>query len=517
MGQEYEQDKQESAPQSEQQQYSVNSFLVILWPDGQADIQYDISIDPHKPETNVRLFGQTKNVSAEDKAGNPIGTRLNEQLDNVTLDSLGVTNAIINYRTPDLTEKQGRIWIFSLNSTSRFSIILPADSVVSDWGKQNPLLIKRVAADQNLITFDPGNIKLKYITEFLSTEKQADITIKSAETTIKDAKQRYPGIILTDVGRLLQDAITSKNNNKNVEAETLATRANDLTLDVIKKYTNAQIAIEQTNAKLNKGSEYDGGGNMTSSMALLSQAEKLFSNGDYVNARQQAENAIISMDAKGSIPSSSSSSSFSSPDVSSQGTLTNMVIVVAIIAASVGIIIVTLFVIKKRTKLSLTATRLIGKKQDKNNNNNSAIPKSEQGKVNESSSISSRSNQSLDVRPADHYLPEHKQYSSSSSSSLSPVPINPQQSNIDQTALLQKVLKIIEENQQLKVEDHQVLRFLAENQGAAFESEIRNKFQQLPKTTIWRLVKRLEREDLIEIRKAAGQNLIKLRFENNVQ
>jgi uncharacterized membrane protein len=251
-------------------------------------------------------------------------------------------------------------------------------------------------------------------------------------------------------------------------------------------------------------------------MALLSQAEKLFSNGDYVNARQQAENAIINMDAKGSIPSSSSSSSsFSSPDVSSQGTLTNMVIVVATITASVGIIIAMLFVIKKRKKPSLTATRLIGKKQD---NNNSAIPKSEQGKVNDSS-ISSRSNQSLDVRPADHYLSEHKQYPSSSSSSspLSPVPINPQQSNIDQTALLQKVLKIIEENQQLKVEDHQVLRFLAENQGAAFESEIRNKFQQLPKTTIWRLVKRLEREELIEIRKAAGQNLIKLRFENNVQ
>jgi uncharacterized membrane protein len=52
--------------------------------------------------------------------------------------------------------------------------------------------------------------------------------------------------------------------------------------------------------------------------------------------------------------------------------------------------------------------------------------------------------------------------------------------------------------------------YLAEKDGAAFESELRNKFL-LPKTTIWRLVKRLEREGLIEIRKAGGQNLIKLR------
>ena len=64
----------------------------------------------------------------------------------------------------------------------------------------------------------------------------------------------------------------------------------------------------------------------------------------------------------------------------------------------------------------------------------------------------------------------------------------------------------------LRLEDQQVLKYLEEKEGAAFESEIRNKFQ-LPKTTIWRLVKRLEREDLVEVRKTAGQNLIKLRFE----
>ena len=78
--------------------------------------------------------------------------------------------------------------------------------------------------------------------------------------------------------------------------------------------------------------------------------------------------------------------------------------------------------------------------------------------------------------------------------------------------LLETVTKFLRDKPQLKLEDQQVLRFLAQNQGAAFESEIRNHFQDLPKTTIWRLIKRLEREDCIEILKAAGQNLIKLRF-----
>ena len=90
--------------------------------------------------------------------------------------------------------------------------------------------------------------------------------------------------------------------------------------------------------------------------------------------------------------------------------------------------------------------------------------------------------------------------------------INSQQ-DADQTVLFEVVTKFLKEKPQLKLEDQQVLKFLAQNQGAAFESEIRNHFQDLPKTTIWRLIKRLEREECIEIRKVAGQNLIKLRFD----
>ncbi len=81
------------------------------------------------------------------------------------------------------------------------------------------------------------------------------------------------------------------------------------------------------------------------------------------------------------------------------------------------------------------------------------------------------------------------------------------------TGLLGKIVgRIFEEKPHLRQEDRDVLQFLAEKEGAAFESEVRTRFQ-LPKTTVWRLVKRLEREELVEIRKAGGQNLIKLRFE----
>jgi len=72
--------------------------------------------------------------------------------------------------------------------------------------------------------------------------------------------------------------------------------------------------------------------------------------------------------------------------------------------------------------------------------------------------------------------------------------------------------KIFTEKQYLRQEDKDTINFLAEKGGEAFESEIREKFN-LPKTTVWRLVKRLAREELVEIKKAGGQNLIRIKEE----
>jgi len=49
--------------------------------------------------------------------------------------------------------------------------------------------------------------------------------------------------------------------------------------------------------------------------------------------------------------------------------------------------------------------------------------------------------------------------------------------------------------------------FREDLQGKAFESEIRERFQ-LPRTTTWRLIKRLEKEGIIEVRKVGGRDLV---------
>jgi uncharacterized membrane protein len=63
---------------------------------------------------------------------------------------------------------------------------------------------------------------------------------------------------------------------------------------------------------------------------------------------------------------------------------------------------------------------------------------------------------------------------------------------------------------ELRQEDKEMVSFISEKGGRVFESDLRKKFL-LPRTTMWRAVKRLEREGIVEIEKVDQQNLIKLR------
>ena len=65
-------------------------------------------------------------------------------------------------------------------------------------------------------------------------------------------------------------------------------------------------------------------------------------------------------------------------------------------------------------------------------------------------------------------------------------------------------------DEDMREDDKEIIKFIHENGGEALESELRKKFL-LPRTTMWRAVKRLERQDKIEIIKKDQQNLVRLK------
>ncbi len=62
----------------------------------------------------------------------------------------------------------------------------------------------------------------------------------------------------------------------------------------------------------------------------------------------------------------------------------------------------------------------------------------------------------------------------------------------------------------MREDDKEIVKFISENGGEVFESDLRKKFLQ-PRTTMWRTVKRLERLGVVEIYKKDLLNMVKLR------
>ncbi|MCW4012738.1 MAG: hypothetical protein NWF07_07070 [Candidatus Bathyarchaeota archaeon] len=72
--------------------------------------------------------------------------------------------------------------------------------------------------------------------------------------------------------------------------------------------------------------------------------------------------------------------------------------------------------------------------------------------------------------------------------------------------------RLFDEHPELRIEDREVLRYLAENDGEAFAYDIRERFD-IPRTSTWRMVQRLQRFEVVDERKVGGQSLINIKPE----
>ncbi len=62
----------------------------------------------------------------------------------------------------------------------------------------------------------------------------------------------------------------------------------------------------------------------------------------------------------------------------------------------------------------------------------------------------------------------------------------------------------------LRSEEIEVLRFLKDRGGRVLESELRERFPNIPRTSMWRLIRRLEKQGIVRVRKVGLQNLVEM-------
>lgn len=440
-----------------QQGYTPDSLFIVLYSDGTALVEYDVLIDDRlADEITVQVFGDTRTYPVvTDLEDIPITFRTGSQRNELVVVPAGADYIRMVYYTQDLVGKQGARWTFNIDSPVGFSVKMPEESVALE---HTPVPTYTQLGSQTLLTFPAGNTTLTYTVGFLDDETAANNAITLADRQIDDAIMNNPGMILPAAQELLARAIAAKDAGQFIDAQDLAAQAIDSVDAAVEDFADAIAARNDARAKITEAQAQNR--DTSGANALFEQSTQQFEAGDYGNAADSAEDAVRAIGG-------------------AQQNVWPYGIGAVVAGGAAG----AFYVIRKRQgprRQAILADPDPDTASEPVHWPQPAPPES---------------------RPPNMLPPE-------TAAKLAGIP----ESQLDRELLSGIVHRIIEERPHLRQEDRDVLVYLAQSEGAAFESEVRTKFQ-LPKTTVWRLVKRLEREELVEIRKAGGQNLIKLRFE----
>jgi tetratricopeptide (TPR) repeat protein len=320
--------------------------------------------------------------------------------------------------------------------------------------------------EQELLTFEPGKSTVNYILGYVGTREQAETALISARNDITAAQNTLGGINLTYANEFLEQARLALENGNFVDAERFASNSSYLVNKISSDFELAKETIRNANEKIRSFQQMNLDVNQAES--LLSQSNIKFATGEYAEAANLASMALESLANK-----LENGNQFLVPILG----------VISSIALS-GLFI--MFYMKKlKSKKRYYDTIGVTPAESISHDNSHNIKKQQNTPY---SKTKAETGLDLPISNLDHVTQTDK--------------------HLDIRRLVEAKLMAYPN---LREEDQKVIYFLADKEGSAFEAEIRTKFV-LPKTSLWRLVKRLERLELIEVTKMAGQNLLRLKL-----
>jgi len=155
---------------------SPRALDLIIYPDGSTHISTEIDLDPFQNDYDLDLFGST--------IDNLVVIGDNEFLlatdviaDSALIQTFGSSIISVEYDIHDLVSKQGRLWTFSLDSPSEFTLLLPKNSAIV--GMTNLPINMEIIDDQNQLTLSSGKTEIDY---FYSTNLSDSITNTESES-----------------------------------------------------------------------------------------------------------------------------------------------------------------------------------------------------------------------------------------------------------------------------------------------------------------------------------------------
>ena len=139
---------------------STRTLDLIIYSDGSTHVSTRIDVDPLEPDFELNLFGKSiDNFVATGDTGFLLSEKIVE--DKAIIDIFGSSSIIVDYNIDDLVSKDGRVWTFSFDSTSDYTLLMPKNSVIVGMsGLPNNM---ELVNEQTKLSLTAGLSEINYI------------------------------------------------------------------------------------------------------------------------------------------------------------------------------------------------------------------------------------------------------------------------------------------------------------------------------------------------------------------
>ena len=139
---------------------STRSLDLIIYSDGSTHVTNQIDVDPLSPDFEAYLFGPSvDNLVVVGENDFLLSSELAG--DKAIIDTFGSSSITLDYDIHDLISKEGRVWTFSFDSPSEYTLLMPENSVIV--GMSTLPNNMELVSERTKLDLSSGNAEINYI------------------------------------------------------------------------------------------------------------------------------------------------------------------------------------------------------------------------------------------------------------------------------------------------------------------------------------------------------------------
>ncbi|MBA4453549.1 MAG: helix-turn-helix transcriptional regulator [Nitrosopumilaceae archaeon] len=139
---------------------STRTLELTMYSDGSTHISTQIDVDTLAPDFEIDLFGPSvDNFVAVGEDGFLLSSEVTEN--NAVINTLGSSSITVDYDIHDLISKEGRVWTFSFDSPSDYTLLMPSGSIIV--GMSTIPNNMEIMEEQTKLDLSSGPAEINYI------------------------------------------------------------------------------------------------------------------------------------------------------------------------------------------------------------------------------------------------------------------------------------------------------------------------------------------------------------------